>query len=937
MNSSCSNAVRFDLGYNATNFAADTKFVEQVNCGAPSYRLLRGLTAGGSSLVGFPLIYKIKSKTYNNTTSKYLYKFDVYKDAAWGLTNVINSSIANSSGLNIHLTQTAYYRPDFAEVPFPSLTGATVNCNPCCWTNKPVTGGRFIAYDRNTDLPLWGVKGHWPKPAENPCLNYWQGPYPHNMGHQLPCNLIQAARERVQWVSANTTFSETQNTLTALAQNHSLHFKSYNEMVDFERHFEQIHPLGQWYKKYVNDKYQNLFYKNIHDDRIWTYDPLARTLVAPVIVPKGFYLHERLKAGYTANSNRWQFASYLSCTPDQVSSSLRATLPCQNSMTGGLDNYFYDNDGQPLNIGYNVKKGIYGYIVTTTYGCNKIPEWGQDWDKMIYSYNLHYYDKPLCPFNYWLPPNYYPHNHRPCKPKNWSSYPFPYKFKSFSKFGWNFGVDSKLVQCGGQNHTRYTKNFGFKIDIPANYPAALGPAAARCGDTISWWGKVKDFNECNAVGRMGVNFIAEGGCMGDTFGTGKDCEYSSSMIGCEVLSGYGNWTPTDSGVSYKCYRACSSHHATLDKRPGDFRGTVPAQGPQAIWKDYWKEIPCGCSSISGGAGGGGGGTSAHFVLLANATGGLHVYSVNSSGSLTHLDSHDPGGSGEAWGVWSDGNLIYLANGDGGVGGVGGLHTYSIDNSGNLTHIDYDRRGYNTVAMNVWGDGNFIYLAYYTGGLHVWSVNGSGYLTHVDSFDPGWNAQDVWGDGNFIYVANRNGGLDNYSVNSSGHLTHVDNLQYNPYGPVYRLHGDGNFIYGANGGHGVRTYSADSSGNLTSVSVTNPGYTGGNTAPDFSGAIWSDGNFVYAVTGFYTSARKALHVYSVDSSGGLTLTDEISFGNYQLAGQSGVWGDGNFVYLANNTHGLYVYSVDSSGKLTFIDSDDQGDSARGVWAGTINTT
>ena len=61
MNSSCSNAVRFDLGYNATNFAADTKFVEQVNCGAPSYRLLRGLTAGGSSLVGFPLIYKIKS------------------------------------------------------------------------------------------------------------------------------------------------------------------------------------------------------------------------------------------------------------------------------------------------------------------------------------------------------------------------------------------------------------------------------------------------------------------------------------------------------------------------------------------------------------------------------------------------------------------------------------------------------------------------------------------------------------------------------------------------------------------------------------------------------------------------------------------------------------------------------------------------------------
>ena len=934
MNSSCSNAVRFDLGYNATNFAADTKFVEQVNCGAPSYRLLRGLTAGGSSLVGFPLIYKIKSKTYNSATSKYLYKFDVYKDAAWGLTNVINSSIANSSGLNIHLTQTAYYRPDFAEVPFPSLTGATVNCNPCCWTNKPVTGGRFIAYDRNTDLPLWGVKGHWPKPAENPCLNYWQGPYPHNMGHQLPCNLIQAARERVQWASANAAFSETQNTLTLLAQNHSLHFKSYNEMVDFERHFEQIHPLGQWYKKYVNDKYQNLFYKNIHDDRIWTYDPLARTLVAPVIVPKGFYLHERLKAGYTANSNRWQFASYLSCTPDQVSSSLRATLPCQNSMTGGLDNYFYDNDGQPLNIGYNVKKGIYGYIVTTTYGCNKIPEWGQDWNKMIYSYNLHYYDKPLCPFNYWLPPNYYPHNHRPCKPKNWSSYPFPYKFKSFSKFGWNFGVDSKLVQCGGQNHTRYTKNFGFKIDIPPNYPAPPWP---RCGDTISWWGKVKDFNECNAVGRMGVNFIAEGGCIGDTFGTGKDCEYSSSMIGCEVLSGYGNWTPTDSGVSYKCYRACSSHHATLDKRPGDFRGTVPAQGPQAIWKDYWKEIPCGCSSISGGAGGGGG-TSANFVLLANDTGGLHVYSVDSSGNLTHLDSDDQGD--EAWGVWSDGNFIYLANGHGlggisGVhGGTVGLHTYSIDSSGNLTHIDYNSGGGGSQrsALNIWGDGNFIYVAYDTDGLHVFSVNGSGYLTHIDSFDPGWNAQDVWGDGNFVYVANRTGGLDKYAVNNQGNLAHVENVPANPYGLVYRLHGHGNFIYGANDGYGVRTYSTNSSGNLYSVGTTGAA----NTGLDYSGGIWTDGNFVYALDGYHVNASKNLYAYSVNSSGSLTLTDSVSHGTHTGAWAS-VWGDGNFVYVANSVNGLYVYSVDSSGNLTYIDSDDQGDTARGVWAGTINTT
>ena len=45
---------------------------------------------------------------------------------------------------------------------------------------------------------------------------------------------------------------------------------------------------------------------------------------------------------------------------------------------------------------------------------------------------------------------------------------------------------------------------------------------------------------------------------------------------------------------------------------------------------------------------------------------------------------------------------------------------------------------------------------------------------------------------------------------------------------------------------------------------------------------------------------------------------------------GVWGDGSFIYLANDTGGLHSYSVDGSGNLTHIDSDDQGDYALGVW-------
>jgi len=72
-----------------------------------------------------------------------------------------------------------------------------------------------------------------------------------------------------------------------------------------------------------------------------------------------------------------------------------------------------------------------------------------------------------------------------------------------------------------------------------------------------------------------------------------------------------------------------------------------------------------------------------------------------------------------FGVWGDGNFIYLAN------CTGGLHSYSVDGSGNLTHIDSDDQG--GLAFRVWGDGNFIYLANRTGGLHSYSVAALGVI------------------------------------------------------------------------------------------------------------------------------------------------------------------------------------------------------------------
>tara|TARA_Y100001938_G_scaffold27659_2_gene37274 strand:+ start:99 stop:893 length:795 start_codon:yes stop_codon:yes gene_type:complete len=225
----------------------------------------------------------------------------------------------------------------------------------------------------------------------------------------------------------------------------------------------------------------------------------------------------------------------------------------------------------------------------------------------------------------------------------------------------------------------------------------------------------------------------------------------------------------------------------------------------------------------------------NFLYLANTKGGLLVYRMHSSMgaavgggavstycyssrnclTLVGHDNQSNGGVDDALKVWGDGNFIYLANGS------GGLHTYSVDSSGTPTHLDSDDQG--NMAMNVWGDGNFIYLANYSGGLHTYSVDGSGNLTHIDSDNQGGNALGVWGDGNFIYLAQGETGLHVYSVDGSGYLTHLDSDDQSGvagYAPPhdYAMHvvGDGNFLYLSNYAGGLHTYSVDNSGNLTHI-------------------------------------------------------------------------------------------------------------------------
>lgn len=293
-----------------------------------------------------------------------------------------------------------------------------------------------------------------------------------------------------------------------------------------------------------------------------------------------------------------------------------------------------------------------------------------------------------------------------------------------------------------------------------------------------------------------------------------------------------------------------------------------------------------------------------YIFLANDSGGLESYSVNSLGALTYIDAETTPTT--TLDVWGDGDFVYTACDD------EGLHSNSVDGSGNLTHVDSDDQGDN--AYGVWGDGSFIYLANGTGGLHSYSVDGSGTLTHIDSDDQGGTAYAAWGDGNYIYIANGNRGLESYSVDDSGNLTHVDAPLSPPVTDARYVWGDGTFIYVSSQGDGLHVYSVDESGNLTLVDTDDQG----GTYTD----VWGDGNYIYVCN---ETAGSSIRTYSVDGSGNLTYIDTDAQGG---AGYYGVWGDGDYIYAGSSSYGITTYSLDSM--VIFEQRVDDDNVARLYW-------
>jgi hypothetical protein len=137
--------------------------------------------------------------------------------------------------------------------------------------------------------------------------------------------------------------------------------------------------------------------------------------------------------------------------------------------------------------------------------------------------------------------------------------------------------------------------------------------------------------------------------------------------------------------------------------------------------------------------------------------------------------------------------------------------------------------------------------------------------------------------------------------------------------------DNKFAYfGCNFAVGLQTWRHDGAGGLTKKDE-DVGDGGGNI-----GDVWVDETVPFASGRwvFTANGNAGLKAWTVDNSGTITWKDTDDDGG-NIADLRGVYGDGNYIYAADNGSGLHSYTFDGT-SLTHVDSDEQ------ILAGGSNT-
>jgi hypothetical protein len=259
-------------------------------------------------------------------------------------------------------------------------------------------------------------------------------------------------------------------------------------------------------------------------------------------------------------------------------------------------------------------------------------------------------------------------------------------------------------------------------------------------------------------------------------------------------------------------------------------------------------------------------------------------------------------STNAFGVWADGNYVYVAD------YTGGIDVYSFDGT-NLTYKTTDTT-HSGQARRVWGYGNYIFVADGIGGIDLYNkYNGTSLTYKTTNTTNTTDAYGVWADGTYVYVADSGNGLDVYSYSAIS-LTHITTQSL---ANIEGVWSDGSYIYVPAGSSGLVVYSF----NGTTLTFITQDSTHSTNALN----VWGDGTYIYVAD--YSGG---IDVYSFN---GTTLT-YITTDTTNAPNARSVWGDGNYIYVADGAGGIDAYTFNGT-SLTYITTDTTNSTnALGVW-------
>ena len=251
-------------------------------------------------------------------------------------------------------------------------------------------------------------------------------------------------------------------------------------------------------------------------------------------------------------------------------------------------------------------------------------------------------------------------------------------------------------------------------------------------------------------------------------------------------------------------------------------------------------------------------------------------------------------------MYCDGSSFVQIGGAGGGGGVSPNFdpdkANCVANAGGPLVLEDTYSGAGRRTIRGFSDGNYTYtLSDTNNGTAALSFDGSTISYLADIVSPTNDPEHYWSDGTYIYAgeqAGTSGFLRAYTFDGTS-FTEVGSVDSRA---VQALWGDDEYIYAFTAFNEFKVYTFDGSDfvevyleDLGSVSIT---------------AIWNDEDYLYLLS------TSRLYVYTFDGEN-LTRIADLSG-----SGGQGVWGDGEYLYVASGgTSGLKAYFFDGA-QLTF---------------------